>query len=89
MTNMNMFFLGFVGSWALEIVKVNQAAGRGCFRLPRCWSDWRFYLFRFLLACVAGLLVLAYHVQNPVLALNIGAAAPLVIEGFSRKKPPS
>ena len=36
---------------------------------------------------VGGGIALAYNVQTPMLALNLGATAPLVISALSKKQP--
>jgi hypothetical protein len=40
-----------------------------------------------VLAVIAGVLVVAYKIDNPVLAFHIGAATPAIIENFAKKPP--
>ena len=45
------------------------------------YYSWIFWIIRLLLAVVAGGIVLAYEIkQKPLLALNIGISAPLILK---------
>jgi hypothetical protein len=82
MTTSLRFVCGFCGSMAVELVLLNQ-----CFQdeadLPRRYKTASFWVVRILLAVLAGGLALAYNIDNPVLALNVGAATPLIIRAFA------
>lgn len=84
MSGANMFLWGFVGSLAIEIVRVNSCIQRSPKKLPLRYHLWKFYFVRLLLAFVGGVVALAYQIQSPLLALHIGAATPLIVGTFSR-----
>jgi len=86
MNVLEMFWWGFCGSVAIEIARVVrhlQVAGR----VPHVYSLWEFYVFRILLAFVAGALVIAYQVDKLLLAFNIGAATQLIVQALGQRSP--
>lgn len=87
MSDLFEFLWGCGGSLAVVIVELNQAVKHGRKRLPTYCFNWRFYVIRLLLAGVGGMLAIAYHIQDPILALNIGATTPLMIQALTRCKP--
>lgn len=76
------FLCGFGGSIAVEVVLVNQLMQDSA-PLPERYTKRIFWIVRFLLAIVGGGLALAYEIDKPLLAANIGAATPLIIKAFS------
>jgi hypothetical protein len=83
------FLSGFGGSIAVEIVLLNQYLQEDRRRLPARYRSPLFWIVRLLLAVVGGGLALAYEIDKPLLAANIGAATPLIIRAFSEGiKPP-
>lgn len=92
MVPLETFIWGFGGSLAVEIVTLNQhlTASRTV-RLPARYKRPLFWFCRLLLAAMGGGLALAYHIQdNQLLAANIGAAAPLIIQALARGlRPPT
>jgi hypothetical protein len=51
--------------------------------VPMKYKKIRFWVVRFLVACVGGGLAYAYGIEaNPLLAANIGASAPAIIHSF-------
>jgi hypothetical protein len=77
------FFWGFTGSAAVEVVMLNQFFQTEPFSLPDRYRRPAFWVVRFLLAVIGGGLALAYEIDKPLLAANIGAATPLIIKAFS------
>ena len=75
---------GFVGSLAIEIVRLNFCIQRAPNRLPARYFLWKFYFAKALLAFVGGGVALAYHIQSPLLAFHIGAATPFIVLTFGR-----
>jgi len=53
----------------------------------KLYKDPVFYVIQALLACVAGGLALAHSANTALLAVHIGAATPLIVQGFSRQPP--
>lgn len=86
------FLWGFGGSIAVEIVAAyqtfNQAAPDEKVALPKRYFQIQYCLVRLLLAIVAGGLAVAYHIDNPLVAANVGAATPLIIHALAQTIPP-
>jgi hypothetical protein len=82
MFGVNQFCWGFFGSMAVEVVLLCGYYRRGV-ALPLRYRRPGFWLTRFLLAFLAGGLVVAYGISTPVLALHLGAATPLVIQALA------
>jgi hypothetical protein len=78
-----LFTWGFCGGAAAEVVMLNQyyVRGRG---LPKRYSRTGFWTVRVLLASIAGGLAVAYQIDKPLLAFNIGVATPLIIQAFAK-----
>jgi hypothetical protein len=85
-----IFFLGMAGSGLVELatgLKHYESSGvdngngtRSKKTLPDWYSDPKFWVLRGLLAVAAGGLAVLYEVDKPLLAVNIGASAPLLIQ---------
>ena len=82
------FWLGFGGSVAVEVVAACRYYYPPVTPFPKRYKHIGFYLLRFFIALIAGGLAASYQVQNPVVAIHIGASAPLVIAAFGQKPPP-
>lgn len=83
MTILQQFLWGFVGSLAVEIVKIHFVLGASR-RLPLRYSKPMFWIARLLLAVTAGGLAVAYDIKTPVLALHVGAATPLIVQALAQ-----
>ncbi len=79
---LSIFACGFIGSLSVELVLLLQHF-QDDMPLPRRYSRAGFWVVRVGLAVIAGGLALAYDIDKPVLALHLGAAAPLIIKAFS------
>jgi hypothetical protein len=84
MTNVEVFFWGLGGSLAVEVVELSKIYYRRRFAVPYRYTLWHFYVSRVVLSLVGGGLAVAYAIDKPLLAANIGAATPLLIEALSR-----
>lgn len=80
---LQQFLWGFVGSLAVEIVKIHLVLGASR-RLPLRYSKPEYWIARFLLALTAGGLAVAYDIKTPVLALHVGAATPLIVQALAQ-----
>jgi hypothetical protein len=80
---LQQFLWGFVGSLAVEIVKIHCYLGASR-RLPLRYSKPTFWIARLLLAMTAGGLAVAYDIKTPVLALHVGAATPLIVQALAQ-----
>lgn len=82
MTLTTTFLCGFAGSVAIEIAalhQVYQSWNQETKELPARYKKIGFWITRFLLAVCAGGLAVAYEIDKPILAINIGASAPLIL----------
>ena len=77
----SIFAAGFPGSVAVEIVTMDQLFRRSV-RLPEHYRHWPFRLIRIFLACLGGLLAVAYNVENPIAAFQIGLSTPAIIKSL-------
>lgn len=85
MSTSETFFWGFCGSLAVEIVMASQLFYGAKLEVPFRYKMLTFYLSRLLLALVAGGLAVAYGIDKPLLAVNIGAATPLIVQAFTKQ----
>ena len=86
MTPLSVFGCGVLGSAAVELVTVLQyyeASDHGI-KLPDRYFLRGFWFARSLLALMAGSLAVFYGIDNPILAINVGASAPLIIRLFAQ-----
>jgi hypothetical protein len=81
-----MALFGVAGSVAVELVKVVLAydAGR---QLPARYRHAGFLIARGLLAVTGGLLAIAYGIQSEILAFQVGASTPAILESLARSPP--
>ena len=82
-----MFWWGFGGSAAIEIVTAARYYYPPHSRLPSRYNSFTFYIVRLLLAVVAGGLAVAYQIDKPLLALHVGAATPLIMQALAQTTP--
>jgi hypothetical protein len=79
------FLCGVGGSIAVEVVQLLQVYEREPIRFPERYKRWGFYVLRTLLALAAGALAVVHGVYDkPLLAVNIGASAPLILQALAR-----
>jgi hypothetical protein len=84
------FLWGFGGSIAVEIVSMLQAYEADHRALPPRYREFGYWVCRILVAAIGGGLAIAHGISgNPLLAINIGAATPLIIQAFARGIQPS
>ena len=83
----DLFWVGVIGSLAVEVVAFLTHHNDGA--LPRKYRKLSFYLARSALALLGGFLVIAYSIEHPVAAVQIGASASAILLSFSKKEEPS
>lgn len=83
----DLFWVGVIGSLAVEIVAFLTHHDDS--DLPQKYRKLSFYFARVVLALVGGFLVIAYSIEHPVAALQIGASASVILLSFSKKEEPS
>lgn len=84
MTPLSVFLWGMLGSISIEIVNAYNAINLNGGDLPPKYGKLPFVIVRILLSFMAGGLAVAYNIQQPLLAINIGAATPLILQSLSR-----
>lgn len=87
MTLTTTFLCGFAGSVAIEIAtlhQVYQSWNQENTTIPVRYKKTGFWVTRLLLAVCAGGLAVAYEIDKPILAINIGASAPLILSALGQ-----
>src|SRR2546421_6014124 len=82
-----IFLCGFLGSCAVEVVNLYHTYNvdtESDYVLPKRYRRVGFWVIRLLLALIAGGLAVAYKINKPLLAINIGAATPLIIQALGQ-----
>jgi len=89
MTLLETFVWGFCGSVAVEVVALYHIFQSDPIKIPGRYKSYLYWFIRLCLAVIAGGLALAYKIDAPLLAANIGASTPLIIQAVSKGiKPP-
>jgi hypothetical protein len=78
------FFRGFCGSAAVELITLLQIYHGPTIRMPERYKRKGFWVVRLLLSVMAGGLAVGYKLDNPIVALNVGAATPSILIAFTR-----
>jgi len=78
-----MFLYGFLGSLAIEVVTLWQIFQAPTIVVPERFKRKIFYVIRFILAVIGGGLAVIYDIDKPLLAVNIGVATPLILQGLA------
>jgi hypothetical protein len=82
--NVSTFLEGAFGSALIEVLTIYEFYAKENPFPPR-YRKFGFWLIRLLITVGAGLLAFAYGVKdNPLLAVNIGASAPLLMRALGR-----
>jgi len=81
---LKLFLCGFGGSVAIEVVTLYQVymAGdaSGNISLPLRYKRLGFWVVRFVIALMAGALPEFYHTATSIMAIQIGASTPLILQ---------
>ena len=86
-------FFGLCGGLAAEVLKwfrIREELHRG---IPDYAKKWPFWPATLSMIGIGGLLVYAHHASsevqlNPILAVNVGASAPLILSALVGETPP-
>jgi hypothetical protein len=84
MSPLETFLWGFSGSVAVEVVAILSFYSSNPVKLPGRYRKVGFWVTRFVLACLAGMLAVGYRIDQRILAINIGAATPLILTSLAR-----
>ena len=67
----------------MEIVSLyNKIRAVGPAELPGYYKSPVFWMVRLMITVIAGMLAIAEKAGNPLLAINIGAAAPAILQAL-------
>ena len=83
---LRIFLFGFLGSVAVEVVRVVRVYEEGR-AFPARYRNRGFWVVRGVLALIGGCLAVAYRVPSDILALHVGASTPIITETFARTPP--
>lgn len=86
MTPIYQFLWGAAGSFAVEVVVLylSLVTGRP---LARRFHRTSYWVVRLLVTVVAGIVAMAFQVQFPREAMEIGIATPLIVNSLAHKSP--
>ena len=84
------FSLGFLGAFLADFIGWYKLRRLKPEELPKYLSSFFYWIISFAMWIVGGILVILYGTSNvnAILALNIGASAPLIIGRFASIIPP-
>jgi hypothetical protein len=89
---MNAFWFAVFGGFAVNVLRLAELANTPRSERPETFSDPIYLLQFFVLPFLGGGLAHAYQlsgtVLSPILAVNIGASAPLIFKTFGSAIPP-
>jgi len=81
------FLFAFFGGLAINALRLFEIAKLPIPERPKTFSDWLYALQFFGTRLIGGVLALAYSMSGtaltPILAVNIGASAPLILKTFA------
>ena len=84
---MRVFLFAAFGGFAVNFLRLVEIAKLPKAQRPDTSSDWLYALQFFGMPIVGGALAIAYEKSgtalSPILALNIGASAPLILKTFA------
>jgi len=84
MSTLEQFIWGAGGSVAVEILNAYQVYHSRNIRFPERYRRKGFWVIRVFLCLIAGGLAVAYTIDKPILALNVGASAPLIFQALAQ-----
>ena len=84
MSIVTIFLCGFAGSVAIDVMAALRIYEAKSVKFPERYRHWFYYVCRLLLACIGGSLAIAYEIDKAILAINIGASAPLILTSLSQ-----
>jgi hypothetical protein len=89
---MNSFWFAVFGGLAINVLRLADLAKTPRSERPETFSDPIYLVQFFVLPFIGGGLAYAYHLSgtilSPILAINIGASAPLIFKSLGSAIPP-
>lgn len=78
---LEIFLWAAGGSLALEVISLlNEIRAEKTTGLPKYYKNFVFWLVRLLVTGIAGALAVAENATTPMIAINIGASAPAILQ---------
>lgn len=74
------FIWGFAGSLVVDVIEAIPFYHETPISFPERYHRKSYYALRLAVGAIGAALVYAYGVKETVLALNIGASAPLIVQ---------
>lgn len=91
MSDLAVFVFGCLGGLLINIVKLAELVNVPAIERPRTFSDPLYVFAFFALPLVGGTLAYIYQADGillrPLLAVNIGVSAPLILKSFAKAIP--
>ena len=84
MTATTIFLWGAAGSVAVDVLAALRIYESTSIKFPERYSHVLYYICRLILAGIGGGLAVAYDIDKAILAINIGASAPLILTSLSQ-----
>ena len=84
MTSAEVFLFGFSGSAAMEVVAALPIFHNQPIIVPERYKLISFWVLRTLFAVIAGGLAIVYNADTRLLAVNVGASAPLLLQALGQ-----
>lgn len=88
---MREFLFATFGGLAVNFLRLGEIAKLPKPERPKTFSDWLYTLQFFGMPLIGGVLAMAYSASgtalSPILAVNIGASAPLILKTFASVVP--
>jgi hypothetical protein len=84
-----VFILGFLGGFVGELISLHGLRTAAPSELPKYIKSKFYWLMAFIMACAGGGLAALYGTDEvqALLAVNIGASAPLILRSFASSIP--
>ncbi len=87
------FLFGVLGGLLAELVGLFELRRQSPDDLPDWFKSWFYWFLTILMICAGGVLVIVYLESDiplkPILAVNVGASAPLLIRAFISQASPT
>lgn len=84
MTSIDIFLWGMGGSIAIEIINFYNLFMQETIIIPDRYKSFLFWVVRIIISLMAGGLAVAYDINTKLLAINVGASAPLIFQALSQ-----
>jgi hypothetical protein len=92
MSEISVFLFAYFGGAAINVIRLSELYNTPKNQRPATFKDPYYLVQFFIIPIIGGILAYAYQIsgQNltPLLTINIGASAPLIIKSLAAAAPP-